>query len=119
PAPSPSAYRGPTHPRACAARAASSRGRRAGRSHRAGRCRASRRKAPEAVATLAPGDRDVLLLTAWTDLSYVEIAEALHVPVGTVRSRLNRARSLLRERLGRSGQSPDADHFALEVLADG
>src|SRR5439155_4307155 len=73
----------------------------------------------EAVATLAPGDRDVLLLIAWTDLSYVEIAEALHVPVGTVRSRLNRARSLLRERLGRSGQSPDADHFALEVLADG
>jgi RNA polymerase sigma-70 factor (ECF subfamily) len=73
----------------------------------------------EAVATIHPGDRDVLLLVAWTDLSYTEIAEALHVPVGTVRSRLNRARSRLRERLGRFGQSADDDHFALEVLTDG
>jgi RNA polymerase sigma factor (sigma-70 family) len=73
----------------------------------------------EALATLATGERDVLLLVAWTDLGYAEIAEALHVPVGTVRSRLNRARSRLRERLGRSGQSSDADHFALEVLTDG
>jgi RNA polymerase sigma-70 factor, ECF subfamily len=73
----------------------------------------------DAVATLAPGDRDVLLLVAWTDLTYVQIAEAIDVPVGTVRSRLNRARSRLRERLGRSGQPPDADHFAFEVLTDG
>ena len=41
------------------------------------------------------GDRDCLLLYAWGDLSYAEIALALDVPVGTVRSRLNRARRVL------------------------
>ncbi|MDG4785149.1 RNA polymerase sigma factor [Micromonospora sp. WMMD1102] len=53
-----------------------------------------------ALATLSTGDRDVLLLTAWADLSYEEVAAALAIPVGTVRSRLNRARKLLREVLG-------------------
>jgi RNA polymerase sigma-70 factor (ECF subfamily) len=38
-----------------------------------------------------------LLLYAWEELSYEEIADALGVPVGTVRSRLNRARVRLRE----------------------
>lgn len=41
-------------------------------------------------------DRDCLLLYAWEELSYVEIAIALQIPVGTVRSRLNRARRILR-----------------------
>jgi RNA polymerase sigma-70 factor (ECF subfamily) len=53
-----------------------------------------------ALRSLAPADRDVLLLTAWGELSYAEIAEALGVPVGTVRSRLNRARRKVREALG-------------------
>lgn len=48
------------------------------------------------VRGLSRGDRDVLLLHAWAELSYAEIAEALGVPVGTVRSRLHRARSRLR-----------------------
>lgn len=43
--------------------------------------------------------RDVLLLYAWEDLTYEEIADALEVPVGTVRSRLARARSRLRDAL--------------------
>ena len=51
----------------------------------------------EALATLRPAERDVLLLFAWADLSYAEIAEALGVEVGTVRSRLSRARSRVRE----------------------
>jgi len=51
----------------------------------------------DAVAALPAGERDALLLYAWEDLSYAEIAEALAVPVGTVRSRLNRARAHLRE----------------------
>lgn len=42
------------------------------------------------------GDRDVLLLVAWADMSYAEVAEALAIPVGTVRSRLNRAWRQLR-----------------------
>jgi RNA polymerase sigma factor (sigma-70 family) len=51
----------------------------------------------EAVAALPKGERDALLLYVWEELSYDEIAYALGVPVGTVRSRLNRARENLRE----------------------
>jgi RNA polymerase sigma-70 factor (ECF subfamily) len=50
-----------------------------------------------AVERLPDVERDVLLLRVWEELSYEEIAAALDVPVGTVRSRLNRARSRLRE----------------------
>ncbi|MEO5873624.1 MAG: RNA polymerase sigma factor [Streptosporangiaceae bacterium] len=53
-----------------------------------------------ALAELSPGDRDVLLLIAWGDLSYEEVARALRIPVGTVRSRLNRARRKTRAALG-------------------
>lgn len=52
-----------------------------------------------ALAELKPPDRDVLLLYAWGDLSYAEISRALDVPVGTVCSRLNRARALVRAAL--------------------
>ncbi|MGH2443716.1 MAG: RNA polymerase sigma factor [Chloroflexota bacterium] len=52
-----------------------------------------------ALAALHRADRDVLLLFAWADLSYTEIADALDVPVGTVRSRLHRARFRVRESL--------------------
>ncbi|GAA4578940.1 RNA polymerase sigma factor [Micromonospora coerulea] len=53
-----------------------------------------------ALAKLSTGDRDVLLLIAWEELTYDEAASALAIPVGTVRSRLHRARKLLREALG-------------------
>lgn len=53
-----------------------------------------------ALARLRPADRDVLLLFAWAGLGYAEIAQALRVPVGTVRSRLHRVRTQLREELG-------------------
>ncbi|MES9593214.1 sigma-70 family RNA polymerase sigma factor [Streptomyces sp. NPDC094045] len=52
-----------------------------------------------ALAALSPGDRHVLLLVAWADLGYQEVAEALGIPLGTVRSRLNRARRKVREAL--------------------
>jgi DNA-directed RNA polymerase specialized sigma24 family protein len=44
--------------------------------------------------------RDTLLLVTWGDLSYEEAATALGVPVGTVRSRVSRARGKLRRALG-------------------
>ena len=44
-------------------------------------------------------DREALLLYAWAELTYAEIADALEIPVGTVRSRLSRARRKLREAL--------------------
>ena len=49
-----------------------------------------------ALARLAKRDREVLLLAAWADLSYQEIADALDIPIGTVGSRLNRARRRVR-----------------------
>ncbi|MEO9139118.1 MAG: RNA polymerase sigma factor [Jatrophihabitans sp.] len=52
-----------------------------------------------ALADLKPPDREVLLLFAWCELSYPEIADALHIPVGTVRSRLHRARAAVRAAL--------------------
>jgi RNA polymerase sigma factor (sigma-70 family) len=53
-----------------------------------------------ALARLAARDRDVLLLIAWGDLSYEQTATALGIAIGTVRSRLNRARRQIRESLG-------------------
>jgi RNA polymerase sigma-70 factor (ECF subfamily) len=58
------------------------------------------------IAQLPDGERDALLLYVWEELSYEEIALALEIPVGTVRSRLNRARGRLRELavpMGREG----------------
>ncbi|WP_033325755.1 RNA polymerase sigma factor [Streptomyces yerevanensis] len=68
--------------------------------------RAVRRELAAALAALPARHRDVLLLVAWGDLSYGEAAQALDIPVGTVRSRLHRARSKLREALG--GSNPTA-----------
>lgn len=52
-----------------------------------------------ALTELNQGDRDVLLLIAWEGLAYEEVAQALAIPVGTVRSRLNRARRQVRAAL--------------------
>lgn len=57
-----------------------------------------------ALAELRREERDVLLLHAWAELSDSEIAESLSLPVGTVKSRLSRAREHLRNRLGPIGQ---------------
>jgi RNA polymerase sigma-70 factor (ECF subfamily) len=53
-----------------------------------------------ALAQLTRDQRDVLLLHAWAELSHEEIAAVLGIAPGTVRSRLSRARALLREQLG-------------------
>jgi RNA polymerase sigma-70 factor (ECF subfamily) len=52
-----------------------------------------------ALDSLADGHRDALLLYVWEDLSYDEISIATDVPIGTVRSRISRARATLRELL--------------------
>jgi RNA polymerase sigma factor (sigma-70 family) len=62
------------------------------------------------LAGMAARDRDALLLFAWADMSYAEVAQALGVPVGTVRSRLNRARRQLRALAG--------DETVIEVLGE-
>jgi RNA polymerase sigma factor (sigma-70 family) len=52
-----------------------------------------------ALAALSAGDRDVLLLIAWEQLTYQEVSRALAIPVGTVQSRLHRARTKVRQAL--------------------
>jgi RNA polymerase sigma factor (sigma-70 family) len=53
-----------------------------------------------ALGMLSSDQREVLLLCAWAELSHEEIAAALGIAPGTARSRLSRARALLREHLG-------------------
>lgn len=55
------------------------------------------REALAALAGLLPRERDVFVLCAWAGLSYEDAAFALDVPVGTIRSRLFRARRTLAE----------------------
>ncbi|MFE7607632.1 RNA polymerase sigma factor [Streptomyces celluloflavus] len=55
------------------------------------------RAAHAALARLRRRDREVFTLVVWAGLDYAAAAEALGVPVGTVRSRLSRARTRLRE----------------------
>jgi RNA polymerase sigma factor (sigma-70 family) len=69
-----------------------------------GHVRAAGAEAPqadvlEALRSLGRDEREALLLLAWADLSYEQIAVALAVPIGTVRSRLSRARGRMRHRL--------------------
>ncbi|MFI6293777.1 RNA polymerase sigma factor [Nonomuraea sp. NPDC050790] len=61
---------------------------------------AARPELAAALADLPAKDRDVLLLIAWGDLTYDEVARALDIPIGTVRSRLNRGRRKVRAALG-------------------
>lgn len=53
-----------------------------------------------AVAALSPEHREVLTLVALEGMAYDEAARALAIPIGTVTSRLCRAREILRRRLG-------------------
>lgn len=66
---------------------------------------------------LSIADRDCLLLFAWEGLSYEQIAEAMGVPLGTVRSRLNRARRILRETPA-SHTTKEAAHERVRYVAD-
>jgi RNA polymerase sigma factor (sigma-70 family) len=59
-----------------------------------------------ALAAMRPRERDALLLYALADLSYGEIAVALDVPVGTVRTWLHRAREVARRELTADPAAP-------------
>jgi RNA polymerase sigma factor (sigma-70 family) len=50
-----------------------------------------------ALASMRTAEREVLALCVWSGLDYAEAARALRIPVGTVRSRLSRARRRLQE----------------------
>jgi RNA polymerase sigma factor (sigma-70 family) len=55
------------------------------------------------LSGLDTADRELVLLVAWAELSYEQVAQALDIPVGTVRSRLHRVRAKLRRAIGRAG----------------
>lgn len=59
------------------------------------------RRLNEAIAALPDEFREALVLREMEDMSYRQIAGVTDVPIGTVMSRLARARALLRERLNR------------------
>ena len=78
------------------------------------------KKLASALKRMPARDRDTLLLYAWGDLDYEGVAQALDVPIGTVRSRLNRARLTLRASTSR-GQVPDkeVDHGRTDPASQG
>jgi RNA polymerase sigma-70 factor (ECF subfamily) len=59
------------------------------------------------VNRLPRSSRDVLELVIWDELTYEQAATALGIPVGTVRSRLSRARKRLAELAAKDGVSVD------------
>ncbi len=76
-----------------------------------------------AIAKLDPTDREILLLREFEQLSYSEIADLLQLPINTVRSRLFRARSALRQLLEPGASSaPEtaaqaAQHAISQIIA--
>jgi RNA polymerase sigma factor (sigma-70 family) len=65
------------------------------------------RRALDLLAKLPRRQQDVFVLCAWSGLSYEDAAFALGVPLGTVRSRLARARHALQEVDQAEGHEPD------------
>jgi RNA polymerase sigma factor (sigma-70 family) len=59
------------------------------------------------LAALSPADRELLLLVSWEQLSPVEAAAVQGIPAGTARSRLHRARRVMRDHLA-TETGPDA-----------
>jgi RNA polymerase sigma-70 factor (ECF subfamily) len=62
------------------------------------------RRSQELIDSLPHHYRIVVMLRHQQDLSYQEIAEALRLPLGTVKARIHRARALLKGRL--EGETP-------------
>lgn len=60
------------------------------------------RRTRDLIDSLPPHYRIVVLLRHQQDLSYDEIAEALHLPLGTVKARIHRAREILKQRIAKT-----------------
>jgi RNA polymerase sigma-70 factor (ECF subfamily) len=65
------------------------------------------------IRALPRRERDVLALVAWGELSYEETAAALEIPIGTVRSRLARARARLGDAFPDATPAPNPAEEAL------
>jgi len=70
-----------------------------------------------ALATLRPAEREVIALCVWAELDYASAAAALGVPIGTVRSRLARARRKLMRLRGEPGPEPGQVHSGRPIVA--
>ncbi len=68
----------------------------------------------EAISALAMDYRMVLVMREFQDLSYEEIAATLHISIGTVKSRLSRARQNLRQKLAAWRELQRPDHRLME-----
>lgn len=73
----------------------------------------------KALGSLTRAEAEVVGLCVWSGLSYAEASEALDIPIGTVRSRLNRARTRLRaltadDHPGTGQSQPAADQTSTE-----
>lgn len=62
----------------------------------------------DAITRLDPVDRDLVTLVAWEGASYADVATALSMPIGTVRSRLHRIRAGLRRSMSSAATGADA-----------
>jgi hypothetical protein len=71
----------------------------------------------QALARLPSQQRDALLLLVWAELTYEQIATATGVPLGTVQSRISRARRRLREQLADLDQTTPMGDSSERVIS--
>lgn len=70
------------------------------------------------LAQLPRREQEVFALCAWFDLTYEDAAIALEIPVGTVRSRLSRARGRLRELVPGFGHEEESRHERAQEVVE-
>jgi RNA polymerase sigma-70 factor (ECF subfamily) len=71
------------------------------------------RRVRQAIATLPENYREVVVLCEMDEMSYEDAAAVLECPIGTVRSRLHRAKSMLTEKLREAEHAPAARKSAV------
>ncbi len=71
------------------------------------------RETGEALEKLSDDHKDIIVMICMNGMSYEAVAEQIDIPVGTVRSRLSRARDQLREHLAENNDYEDAAPFYL------